>query len=489
MAHLQNLQLPALSQIKAEQCRRSFYFFVQEFWDVIIREKPVWNWHIKYLCDELQEAAIRIKNRQPALYDMLLINIPPNSSKSTIVSQMFPVWCWVIDDTMRILTGAYADTLATRDSVTSRDIIRSDKFRAYFPNIKIKSDGDNKTEYSTQNTGFRYATSTGGTIVGRHGHLIIIDDPMNPKESPSSVKVEAANQWVDYVTTTRKIDNEVTVSILVMQRLHEKDPAGNILKNTTRRTKHICLPATESDKVCPQELRSKYVDGLLDPVRLSHKELALKKSVLGSYSYSGQYDQNPAPSEGGIIKKAWFMRYDLNELISKARQEKQDLVWNFTVDGAYTANPNNDQSAVLAYCYFQNNLYIRNVIGVWEEMPDFIRTLYRFVNNNGYNRASSIYIEPKATGLSVEQTVRRETDLNVIIDKAPNQDKETRVRAITPVLEARRVYVTDEPWAESFIEQCGMFPNGALKDKVDCLVMAINRSANSSNNIASISFN
>lgn len=488
MAHLQNLKLPELSAIKAERCRRSFYYFVQEFWDVIIRETPVWNWHIEYLCNELQAVAERIKRREPSEYD-LVINIPPNSSKSTIVSQMLPVWCWVIDDTMRLLTGAYADTLATRDSVTSRDIIRSDKFRAYFPHIKIKSDGDNKTEYSTQNTGFRYATSTGGTIVGRHGHLIIIDDPMNPKESPSSVKVESANAWVDYVTTTRKIDNKITACILVMQRLHEKDPAGHMLKNKARTIKHICLPATVSNQVNPPELAEKYVDGLLDAVRLSHKELAVKKSVLGSYSYSGQYDQNPAPAEGGIIKKAWFMRYELEELISKAKATSQQLIWNFTVDGAYTANPNNDQSAILAYTFFENNLYVRNCVGVWEEMPDFIKTLYTFVNKNGYTSSSSVFVEPKATGLSVVQTLRRETILNMIIDKAPNQDKEIRVRAITPVLEARRVYVTNEPWADSLIEQCGMFPNAALKDKVDCLVMAINRSANSNTGTIDVSFN
>ena len=28
--------------------KESLYEFVKEFWDVIVPEKPVWNWHIKY---------------------------------------------------------------------------------------------------------------------------------------------------------------------------------------------------------------------------------------------------------------------------------------------------------------------------------------------------------------------------------------------------------------------------------------------------------
>ena len=33
-------------QYKREKCRRSFFFFVKEFWDVIIKEQPIYNWHI-----------------------------------------------------------------------------------------------------------------------------------------------------------------------------------------------------------------------------------------------------------------------------------------------------------------------------------------------------------------------------------------------------------------------------------------------------------
>src|SRR4051812_20029057 len=108
-----DIVLPSSSQIKAELCRRSFYRFVQDFWEIIIPEDPVWNWHIKYLCDEAQEIIMRLRKtadhpkREKKPHD-LIINIPPGSTKSTILSIMLPAWAWVIDPTLRILSISYS---------------------------------------------------------------------------------------------------------------------------------------------------------------------------------------------------------------------------------------------------------------------------------------------------------------------------------------------------------------------------------------------
>ena len=88
-----------LSRIEADACKARFFEFVKSFWEVIIPEEPVYNWHIEYLCDELQKLANYIVNRLPKPYD-LIINIPPGTSKSTIVTIMFPAWLWTIDPTI-----------------------------------------------------------------------------------------------------------------------------------------------------------------------------------------------------------------------------------------------------------------------------------------------------------------------------------------------------------------------------------------------------
>ena len=106
------MQLPPINQVRAELYKRSFYEFVQYFWDTIIAEEPIWNWHIKYLCDELQTIGERVAKRQNKEYDYYIINVPPGSSKSTIISEMYPLWCWTIDPTQRFICGSYASTPA-----------------------------------------------------------------------------------------------------------------------------------------------------------------------------------------------------------------------------------------------------------------------------------------------------------------------------------------------------------------------------------------
>lgn len=479
--------LPQNYSIRAELCRRNFYFFLQEFWDVIIQEEPVYNWHIEYLCDQLQAVAERIKRREPTTGDWI-INVPPGSTKSTIISQMFPVWCWVIDPSIKLITGSHSMTLATRDSMKSRDIIRSEKFVKYFPDLVIKSDSDNKTKYENDKTGVRIATSVGSFITGEHAHILIADDPLNGSEQPSDLALQRANDWVDYVATTRKLNAKVSVFICLMQRLHENDPSGHLLK-TKKTINHICLPALCTDDVKPLELKEKYIDGMLDPNRLSKEVLKDKLTGLGSYGYAGQYLQTPTPAGGGIIKKDWFASITMDELITRSKDKNEELVWNFTVDGAYTNDTNNDQSAIIAYTVFNGSLYVRACVAVWEELPDFIKTLTNFVYLNGYKNNSSIYIEPKATGLPMAQTLKRESSLNVILDKAPTVDKVARARAVAPFIESRRCYVvTNAQGIDTLMQQVESFPNSKLKDLVDCLIMAIQRFQENKGQILDISF-
>lgn len=136
--------------LTSDICRGSFFEFVKEFWSIIIPEDPVYNWHIKFLCDSLQETVFRVKKRLPKLYDEI-INIPPGTTKSTICTVMLPAWAWTVDPTLRIVTGSYSASLSTDHAVKSRDIIKSEKYRRLFPEVEIKKDQDNKTHY--KNTG------------------------------------------------------------------------------------------------------------------------------------------------------------------------------------------------------------------------------------------------------------------------------------------------------------------------------------------------
>lgn len=447
----------------AELCRLDFYFFIQEFWSEVIQESPIWNWHIEFIAKKLQEYGLMVKAREHKKSD-LIINVPPGTSKSTICTIMFPVWCWTIDPSMRILTASYSADLSMDHAVKSRDIIQSDKFRRYFPDLKIRIDQNNKSYYKNTFGGERYATSVGGTITGKHAHILIVDDPINPKGAKSSALLKEANNFMDHTLSSRKVDKAVTPTILIMQRLSESDPTQNMLDKEGKSIEHICLPASDDGSVSPSSAAAYYTNGLLDPIRLSQSILNEAKSDLGSYDFAGQYQQRPAPSEGGLIKKDYFEIVD--------RLPMNTSTTNAYIDTAYTAKQENDPSGILSARKIGNILYVIR----WDEVRAEFSELCEHIENHldVYGTAQSrIYVEPKASGKSVVQYLRKQTKLNVIEYTMPEGDKVARTNANQPIMEGQRVKLLKGSWNARFMDALAMFPNAKHDEAVDCLNMAI----------------
>lgn len=460
-----SLLIPTSNEVNAELCKRSFYYFLQEFWHVVIPEEPVFNWHIKYLCDELQHLNSFVMARKPKPYD-LVINISPGSTKSTIISQMYNAWVWCIDPTQRFISSSYSQTLALSQSIKTRDIVTSDKYLAYFPEVSLLQDRSSKSDFWNNHGGQRFTTSTGGTITGVHAHQILIDDPINPKQASSDVERATANNFVTSTLSTRKIDKEITPTILIMQRLHEDDPTGVLLSKKNKKVKHINLPAEDLGNIEPKELSRHYVDGLMDSIRLNRNILKEALIDLGSYGYAGQYLQKPAPEDGGLINKAWFDIIDWNS-------EHDSLNWNFVADTAYTAKEENDPSGYLSYSKHNNDFIIRFAETEHLEFPDLCKALPNFARQHGYTNKSIVEIEPKASGKSLVQTLRRETNLNVKEGVPPSKDKVSRVKDTSPLMEAKRVKLIRGKWNAEFLEQISMFPNAKHDEYVDCLTMML----------------
>lgn len=300
---MKNLNISPVG-LRAAICRKSFYEFVKHHWDVVIQADPVWNWHIKYICDEMQVVAERVFLNLPKLYDLIL-NVPPGSTKTTICSIMFPAWVWTRMMHARIIGASYAHTVAMDNSRKSRLVVESEKYRALFPEVQLREDQNTKGFYETTAGGDRVAVGAEGAITGRHGHFLITDDPINPREARSELQIKNVNTWMGETLATRKVDKRVSVMILIMQRLHQEDPTGYALgiADANNPVKHICLPGDCTEyAVKPARLKTKYVDGLLDPVRIPRSVLEKEKKILGPYGYAGQYGQSPVPLGGGMFK-------------------------------------------------------------------------------------------------------------------------------------------------------------------------------------------
>lgn len=432
-------------------------------WETIEAVELISNWHIEYICDQLQEV-YEIWAAGESQPDVLL-NVPPGSSKSTIVTQIFTAWLWVKHPPMRIISGSYSGTLSTAHAVKTRDLLRSDKFQKMYPGlITFKSDTDGKTHYKNTSKGERFVTSTGGTVTGMHGDFIIMDDPLNPHEATSEADLKSAEHFLTQTLSTRKTDKERTVTIMVMQRLHEIDPAGVWLRSG-HPIRHICLPGEISDNVMPVELRSRYIDGLLDVKRLGRAALDKLKAALGSYGYANQIMQKPAPADGGIWQRGWFKVIPDKMFPDPMQMQDYGTDW----DTAYTAKEQNDASAYCASGKIEGKTYIDKLGYFREEFPGLIRRMKLF--------PSPHYIEAKASGKSSKQTLEQMGIVAIEVEVIGG-DKPARTRMATPAVEAGLVYIRESllPLLYDDHEQGILqFPNGAHDDVNDALVQAIQR--------------
>lgn len=290
------------------------------------------------------------------------------------------------------------------------------------------------------------------------------DDPLNVEESTSDIERTNANDFIRHTLPTRKKNSKQTPTIIVMQRLHEEDVTGMLLSEMSDLCEHICLPSELNDNIKPDFLKDKYINGLFDSIRFDYDILNSKRKVLGSYHYAGQFLQVPAPLEGGLIKKNYFKIIDSNSV-------PKSTVY-FCIDSAYTEDERNDPSGYLAYLISGNDLYLLNFHKGYYDFPMQLKKLPEFVKQNNYSPSSIIYVEPKASGKSIVQMIKKQSDLNIREDINPTKDKEARVNDIISFLEAGRVYIVKGGWNDDFINQCATFPNAKHDEEIDCLVMA-----------------
>ena len=457
--------------LEKKLCEMSFYEFFKAAWIVVEPAVPLsTNWHHKYICDMLQEECERIIAQKPKTKD-IIINVPFRSTKSLIVTVMFPVWAWIKSPKLRFITSSYSATLSIELATKSRDIIFSDWFKVRWGDVfHIKKDQNLKERYENNHIGMRRATSVGGTVTGQGGDFLIVDDPLSPQMANSATERDNANEWYRTTFYSRLNQADIGVRIIIMQRVHEDDLSGFLLERETRsKYKHICIPATnESGNIKPKSLEKFYNQetGLFWEDRFSRQILDDYKSALGSYGYAGQLQQTPTPLDSGMIHKDWFKidRYRVDEAIV-----------NFVIDPAYTADQKNDPSALLAYTYKDNKWQIVDCVNVHKEFPELIKFIPQWVQKNGYTNRSRIFVEPKASGKSIVQTLVRETGLNVKEDKPPTKDKVARVSDVSASLESGRVTLLNGDWNDEFLEQLTKFPAAKHDDMVDCLVMAVNK--------------
>lgn len=447
-------------EVLASICRESFYEFLKEFWDTIIPEKPIWNWHVELLCDEYQEMAERVFLGLPKEYD-LVVNISPGTTKSTICSVAFPAWTWTRMPTARHICGSHTESLVLDLSRKCRDIVRSEKYRRCFPEIELRDDQDTKGQWMNTLGGERFSCTVGGkTPMGHHAHFIGIDDPIDPQKAVSDVELKTASDWMDSTLPSRKVDKMVTPTALVMQRLAEADPSGMMLER--KGVRHICIPAELTEDVKPEYLRGKYVDGLMDPIRLPRKVLD-EAYAIGEYHYGGQYLQSPVPRGGGMFKTG-RLRYGspppLKEFLKLVRY------W----DKAGTAGGGAFTVGILIGLHKDGKVWILDVIRFQEDSGMREKIIMKTAEDDGHRVIIGIEQEPGSGGKeSAENTVKMLRGWIVKVNKPSGSEGSKILRAdpLSVQVNNGHVWLTTAEWNKVYVNEMKFFPRSRYKDQID----------------------
>ena len=422
------------------------------------------NWHIEAIAHELERCRHGETRR-------LIITLPPRNLKSVCASVAFPAFVLGHDPSTRIVCASYSQDLTAKHARDCRAVIESSWYRQLFPGTRIDPRKNAEGEFETTAKGYRLGTSVGGTLTGRGGSVIIIDDPLKPAEAMSETKRKSVSDWYDSTLSSRLDNKKEDVIILIMQRLHVDDLVGHVLERGEPWT-HLNLPAIAD---APQEISLgtgtyyRRAEGeVLHPAREPMSVLDDLRATMGSQSFSAQYQQAPVPPGGAMIKGDWLRRYDRLPDPKPGAQIVQS--W----DTASKASKTNDYSVCTTWLIQGSDYYLLDVFRQRLEFPDLRR---RIVAHAELHAAKAVLIEDAGSGTALIQDMRHEGKIRPIAIR-PDGDKLVRLEGQSAVIEAGHVLLPEKAsWIGDFLVEMLSFPFGRYDDQVDSVSQFLNWAA------------
>lgn len=447
-------QLPSLIELDRAIASRSLAGFVRAAWHVVEpSERLYWGWALDAICAHL-EAVTRGEITR------LLINVPPGMCKSLLLNVFWPAWEWGPQNQPhhRYLGTAHKLDLSIRDSTKCRRLIQSDWYQARWP-VKITSDQNSKLKFENTQTGFRESMSF-VSLTGSRGSRLLIDDPLSVDDAASDAARLAVEQTFLEAVPTR-VNNRSSAIVMIMQRLHERDPSGLILSMGLPYT-HLCLPMRfDPSRRCSTSIGftdPRTADGeLLFPERFDEVVVSELEQSLLAYGTAGQLQQLPAPRRGGIFQREW-----LATVADVPRGTRFVRGW----DLAATAGAGDWTVGVKIGRTPDGRYVITDVVrGQWSP-AGVERAIIATAQADGHDCAISIPQDPGQAGKAqVGYLVGQLAGYNVTCS-TESGDKVTRAMPLAAQAEVGNVSILTGDWNRQFIDELAMFPNGK-KDQVD----------------------
>lgn len=399
----------------------------------------------------------------------LMILMPPRCAKTDLGLKAFIPWAMSYFPDSEFILSSYGADLATDNSVACRNILSSDwygsmvddQWGATIPMKGSKAAG-RQDHFFTEQGGVVKGVGRGGAVTGfgagklreEFGGALLIDDLLKASEATSAA---ARKDAVNYMTASLKSrrnrqDNPPTPTILIMQRLHPEDPAGYLLREEKEDWEVLQIPAHDDKEV-------------IWPGRLNMQSL-MDLMETDPSTYWAQYMQSPSQSGRTIFNNKWWEYWR-----DKAAVEKRITFKIITADTAFEEKTSADYSVFQCWGFENTSgMYLLDQIrGQWT-FPDLLANAEMFWKRHserqpGVAPASDIWIENKASGISLVQSLRK---LKQIPARAwePKErtakDKVGRAKQSTFPIYSSRVYLPDPTlpgykWVNNFVNEHSAF--------------------------------
>jgi predicted phage terminase large subunit-like protein len=425
--------------------RESFYFYAR--W--VFHDRHGYPWqqaaHHQTICDALMRVYEGKCKR-------LIINIPPRYSKTSLI-EAFIGWTLGHNPDSEYIYTSYSSRLASNSTWQVREIVQSEVYQQIFPECVLRQDSQARDEWRTTAGGIVYATGAGGTITGygagKHrpgfGGAILIDDPIKPEDARSETIRQNVLDWFPSTLESRKNSPDTPI-IIIMQRLHEEDLSGWLLNGGNgEEWDHVCLPALREDGTA------------LWPDKHDADKLRQMQDA-APYSFAGQYQQRPAPLEGGLFKPDRIEIIDAIPALPITWLRGWDLA--STTDGDWTAGA---KLGKLPDGRFIIADMVRVRVGPDERDAMMLNTAKR----DTFATRISIPQDPGQAGKTQIAYLTRQFTGFRVHSSPESGDKVTRAEPLAAQVNVGNVLMLRGSWNDALIDEMRMFPNGTFDDQID----------------------
>jgi len=414
------------------------------------------SWHIDTICWHVQKMS---EGKAPP---RCVINLQPRSLKSFTLSVCLPAWLLGKNPSAKIICISYSGELAAKLSRDCRALTTSDFFRRLFPETRLNPQKSTESEFETTKRGYRLATSVGGTLTGRGGEWLILDDPVKAEEGASPTARASVNEWFK-VSAISRLDNQLQDKIIVtQQRLHEEDLSGLLIRSGWH-SLSVRAIATEDRtfEIGPDKFYTMKTGDILQPDRMNQETLDGLRELIGQHDFEAMYQQNPLPDDGVHLLRDYF----------KPSDGLDPNVWCcrvLSVDPAAKKGAQHDFTAITIWDASRKGYHLVHATkGRW----NIIESVAHIAKLIGEFHVKCVIVEDTSSGTGVLDLLKAEFKTVEFSGTSPTQDKYRRLLKVSGKIESGKVTIArDAAWANEFLDEVVNFPRPRHDDYVDSLI-------------------